>query len=105
MGKHYASDVRVTQQVTCPHCRGTVDLTHKPLTRRQYDILSFIQDYIGTNGYAPTFEKIAAWFDLSSLATVHEHITNLERKGYIKRYPMEARGIAVIGTVKEASDE
>jgi len=56
-----------------------------PLTRRQREILDFVSGQIGAQGYAPSFEEIAERFSFRSLATVHEHLTNLERKGYIRR--------------------
>jgi repressor LexA len=55
------------------------------LTRRQKEIWDYLEDYIATHGYAPTLEEIGAHFGLSSLATVHKHLSNLERKGVIKR--------------------
>jgi repressor LexA len=67
-----------------------------PLTRRQKQILDYLQEYIGQNGYAPSFEEIAERFAFRSLATVHEHLTNLERKGYIHRAHNESRSIEVI---------
>lgn len=67
-----------------------------PLTRRQKQILDYIQDYIAANGYAPSFEEIAGQFGFASLATVHEHLTNLEAKGYIRRAHNESRSIEVV---------
>jgi repressor LexA len=67
-----------------------------PLTRRQKQILDFLQSYIAGNGYAPSFEEIAEHFTFRSLATVHEHLTNLERKGYIHRSHNESRSIEVV---------
>ncbi|MDH3496883.1 MAG: transcriptional repressor LexA [Gemmatimonadota bacterium] len=69
-----------------------------PLTRRQKQILDFLENYIRTNGIAPSFEEIADQFAFSSLATVHEHLTNLERKGYIRRAHNESRAIEVLPT-------
>ena len=66
------------------------------LTKRQREILSFLSDYNEENGYAPSFEEIAARFNYNSLATVHEHLTNLERKGYIKRSYNESRAIEIL---------
>ena len=66
-----------------------------PLTRRQKQILDFLSSYIDTNGYAPSFEEIAEQFRFRSLATVHEHLTNLERKGYIQRGHNESRSITL----------
>src|SRR5256884_3504672 len=67
-----------------------------PLTRRQREILDFISAQISAQGYAPSFEEIAERFSFRSLATVHEHLTNLERKGYIRRAHNESRGIEVV---------
>ena len=66
------------------------------LTRRQHQILEFLTSYIADNGYAPSFEEIASEFKFSSLATVHEHLTNLERKGYISRNHNESRSIELV---------
>ncbi len=63
------------------------------LTRRQKQILDYLETYIREQGYAPSFEEIAGHFQFSSLATVHEHLTNLERKGYINRAHNESRAI------------
>ncbi len=67
-----------------------------PLTKRQREILSFLTGYTEEHGYAPSFEEIASRFNYNSLATVHEHLTNLERKGYIKRSYNESRAIEIL---------
>lgn len=67
-----------------------------PLTRRQKEILDYLQSYIHKQGYAPSFEEIAEHFAFRSLATVHEHLTNLERKGYIQRGHNESRAIEMV---------
>ncbi len=66
------------------------------LTKRQREILSFLSEYNEANGYAPSFEEIASRFNYNSLATVHEHLSNLERKGYIKRAYNESRAIEIL---------
>lgn len=66
------------------------------LTKRQSEILSYVQQQIQDNGYAPSFDEIAERFGFKSLATVHEHLTNLERKGYIHRAHNESRAIEVL---------
>ncbi|RMD81278.1 MAG: transcriptional repressor LexA [Candidatus Dadabacteria bacterium] len=66
------------------------------LTKRQKEILDFVEQSIRANGYAPTLEEIAAHFDLSSLATVHKHISNLEAKGYIRRKWNHSRAIELV---------
>ena len=67
-----------------------------PLTKRQREILTYLGSYSESNGYAPSFEEIAAKFNYSSLATVHEHLSNLERKGCIKRSYNESRAIEIL---------
>jgi repressor LexA len=67
-----------------------------PVTRRQREILDYIAKHIEEKGYAPSFEEIARQFGFQSLATVHEHLTNLERKGYIRRTHNESRAIEVV---------
>jgi repressor LexA len=69
-----------------------------PLTKRQREILNYLATYTEQNGYAPSFEEIAEHFRYSSLATVHEHLSNLERKGYIKRSYNESRAIEILPT-------
>jgi repressor LexA len=73
------------------------------LTKRQNEILAYLRAHIAEHGYAPSFEEIAEQFTFASLATVHEHLTNLERKGYIRRQYNESRSIEVLpprGTAK-----
>lgn len=55
-----------------------------PLTRRQRDILVFLQDYLGEHSISPTLEEIAAHFGVNKV-TVFGHIRELERKGVITR--------------------
>ena len=67
-----------------------------PLTKRQKEILDHIGSFIDEHGYAPSFEEIAEAFGYSSLATVHEHLSNLERKGYIRKSYNESRSIELV---------
>ena len=55
------------------------------LTPRQAEILTYITDYNELKGYAPTLQEIGDKFGLSSVATVHKHISNLVEKGYLAR--------------------
>jgi len=71
------------------------------LTRRQREILDYLAGYIGANGYAPSFEEIAGRMGFRSLATVHEHLSNLERKGVIRRSFNESRSIEVLTRARQ----
>ncbi|MGE0453788.1 MAG: transcriptional repressor LexA [Vicinamibacteria bacterium] len=68
------------------------------LTRRQKEILDFLGDYLERRGYAPTIEEIGEHFGLSSLATVHKHLTNLQEKGLIKRAWNRSRALELVPT-------
>jgi repressor LexA len=68
------------------------------LTRRQKEILEYLNDFIGREGYAPTIEEIAEHFSLRSLATVHKHLTNLQEKGLIRRAWNRSRALELVPT-------
>jgi repressor LexA len=72
------------------------------LTRRQKEIWDYLQHYIAAHGYAPTLEEIGAHFGLSSLATVHKHLSNLERKRVISRKWNLSRAIEITPPQKAA---
>lgn len=75
------------------------------LTRRQKEILSYIQESIAGNGYAPSLNEIGRHFNLHSISTVHKHLVHLEEKGLIKRHWNRARAIELTTTEKpEARD-
>jgi len=66
------------------------------LTKRQKELLDYLAAYIEQHGYAPTLEEIGRNFSLGSLATVHKHLQNLERKGHIRRLPNRSRALEVM---------
>jgi len=66
------------------------------LTKRQRQIYDFIAEFVHSNGYSPSFEEIGAGMGLSSLATVHKHINNLEAKKLLRRDYNRSRSIDVL---------
>ena len=73
------------------------------LTKRQKEIVDYLDDYIGEHGYAPTIEEIGVKFSLSSPATVHKHLTNLEGKGFIRRKWNHSRALEMVSQKKKAA--
>ena len=69
-----------------------------PLTKRQREILDYLNEFIQQYGYAPSLEEIGRRFNLSSLATVHKHLTNLQEKGFIRRAWNRSRSVEVVPT-------
>ncbi|PIR77180.1 MAG: repressor LexA, partial [Candidatus Magasanikbacteria bacterium CG10_big_fil_rev_8_21_14_0_10_38_6] len=55
------------------------------LTKRQKEIFDYICTYLEENEVSPSLEEIKEKFGLSALSTVHEHITELVDKGYLRR--------------------
>jgi repressor LexA len=75
------------------------------ITKRQRQVYDFISDFVQRNQYSPSFEEIGAGLGLSSLATVHKHITNLEKKGLLSRDYNRSRSIDLLppkGRLKQA---
>ena len=72
------------------------------LTKRQKQLLDYLDGYIAEHGYAPTLEEIGAHFGLSSLATVHKHLSNLEDKGLIRRKWNHSRALELVSQKKKA---
>ena len=70
----------------------------QPLTRRQREILDYLKEFIDERGYAPSLEEIGARFGLSSLATVHKHLMNLQEKGFIRRSWNRSRSVELVQT-------
>ena len=66
------------------------------ITRRQREVYDFLQNFMEEHGYSPSFEEIGAGLGLSSLATVHKHINNLQEKGLLKRDYNRSRSIDVV---------
>jgi repressor LexA len=75
------------------------------ITKRQRHVYDFISDFVQRNQYSPSFEEIGAGLGLSSLATVHKHISNLEKKGLLSRDYNRSRSIDLLppkGRLKQA---
>ena len=70
----------------------------QPLTKRQREILDYLNEFIEQHGYAPSLEEIGRRFGLSSLATVHKHLTNLQDKGFIRRAWNKSRSVELVAT-------
>ena len=66
------------------------------LTKRQKEVLDFLVTFVNKRGYSPSFEEIGRSLKLTSLATVHKHITTLERKGFVRRGYNRSRSIEVV---------
>ena len=75
------------------------------LTKRQKEVLDFLVGFTNKNGYSPSFEEIGKALKLTSLATVHKHLSTLEKKGYIRRGYNQSRSIEVVQLPKPIREQ
>lgn len=66
------------------------------LTKRQKQVLEFIEDSINKSGYPPSVREICKGVGLSSTSTVHSHLSKLQELGYIRRDATKPRAIEVL---------
>jgi len=78
-------------------------ITH-PASPRQAQILTFIRDYTHRHGYSPTYDEIAAEFDITKV-TVFEHLTHLEELGLLHRDRYKARSLQLADHVELADEK
>jgi repressor LexA len=72
------------------------------LTGRQQEIWEFLVEYVDRHGYPPTVREIGEHIGLASPSTVHAHLANLERAGYLRRDPTKPRALELTGLRREA---
>lgn len=65
------------------------------LTKKQRDLLMFINDYIQNTGLSPSFEEMKAGLDLKSKSGIHRLINALVERGFLARLPNKARALEV----------
>jgi repressor LexA len=75
------------------------------LTKRQKEVLDYLVGFLNKNGYSPSFEEIANSLKLTSLATVHKHLSTLEKKGFIRRGYNQSRSIEVMQLPKPIREQ
>ena len=68
------------------------------LTRKQHELITFIQNRLEASGISPSFEEMKEALDLKSKSGVHRLISALEERGFIRRLPNRARALEVIKT-------
>ena len=75
------------------------------LTKRQKEVLDFLVSFLNKHGYSPSFEEMAKSLKLTSLATVHKHVTTLEKNGFIRRGYNQSRSIEVTQLPKPVREQ
>jgi repressor LexA len=74
------------------------------LTDRQREIYEYVAAYLREHGYPPTVREIGEAVGLASPSTVHAHLANLERAGYVRRDPTKPRALELVGHERNAGE-
>ena len=74
------------------------------LTGRQQEIWDFLVEYVDRHGYPPTVREIGEKVGLASPSTVHAHLANLERAGYLRRDPTKPRALELLQHRRAAAE-
>jgi repressor LexA len=75
------------------------------LTRKQYELLMFIDQRLRATGISPSFDEMKDALDLKSKSGIHRLITGLEERGFIRRLPHRARALEVTRLPENAGDQ
>src|SRR6185437_10637078 len=73
------------------------------LTRKQHELLLFINARLGANGIAPSFDEMKDALNLRSKSGIHRLISGLEERGFIRRLPHRARALEVLKLPEESA--
>ncbi|MBN1341955.1 MAG: transcriptional repressor LexA [Phycisphaerae bacterium] len=76
---------------------------HRQLTPKQMAILTYLRDYERKYGYAPTLQEVADHFSVTKV-TVFEHVSVLQRKGFLQRLPHKARSLKLTSQAEFPDD-
>jgi repressor LexA len=71
-------------------------------TKKQRELLSFIEQFIGEHGYSPSYREVMAGLNYTSVATVALHINNLIRRGHLRKRDHSARSLEVVSPSEPA---
>jgi len=65
-------------------------------TKKQRELLNFIEQFIGEHGYSPSYREIMTGLNYTSVATVALHINNLIKRGHLRKRDHSARSLEVV---------
>src|SRR3954464_11520516 len=74
-------------------------------TKKQKELLTFIEDFIAQHGYSPSYREIMAGTGHTSVATVSLHINNLIKRGHLAKRDRSARSLEVVNPSSKSSGE
>src|ERR1700761_362076 len=80
-------------------CKGGMHMTEtvRP-TKKQRELLTFIEQFIGEHGYSPSYREIMEGCNYTSVATVALHVNSLITRGHLRKRDHSARSLEVVKT-------
>lgn len=75
------------------------------ITKTQEKVLSFVEQASAQNGHPPTIQEIAHHFGWSSVSSAQQHLSALQKKGWIDRIPNSPRSLRVIKPLRTVSHD
>jgi repressor LexA len=75
--------------------KQTLESTIRP-TKKQRELLTFIQEFIGEHGYSPSYREIMVGLNYTSVATVALHVNSLIKRGHLRKRDHSARSLEVV---------
>lgn len=76
---------------------------HVRPTKKQKEILSFIETFIGEHGYSPSYREIMTGLNYTSVATVSVHVDNLIKRGHVRKRDRSARSLELVHAASEVT--
>src|SRR5437868_9752858 len=73
-------------------------------TKKQKELLTFIEEFIAAHGYSPSYREIMAGTGHTSVATVSLHINNLIKRGHLRKRDRSARSLEVVNQTKKTDE-
>lgn len=70
-------------------------------TKKQRELLSYIESFIGEHGYSPSYREIMNGLNYNSVATVALHVNNLIKRGHLRKRDRSARSLEVVSPSEE----
>ena len=74
-------------------------------TKKQRELLEYLQKFIAENGYGPSYREIMAGCNYTSVATVAGHVKNLIARGHLQKNGRSARSLEVVGAPKPSGTQ
>lgn len=65
-------------------------------TKKQQELLVFIEEFIVSHGYSPSYREIMAGMNYTSVATVALHVNNLIKRGHLRKRDHSARSLELV---------